>query len=838
MLFRSEMGGLLNQVALLAYHLSIEWFTISNYVETVICNSHWVRNQTWYKLPPIYFNSLISNQTTLSKLSPRGLLNSSIDKFASKMYPPESQLIPVDEALFQVLDRWREEALRYSHSLDGADLRIHILFVQLFVLRAIEDRNLSAGLPPLISVLEGGSAEHRKRLIEIFQLAKKQVQTDLFNYEIPELPEFIVEGIIRDFIYPRGIPLPGAKYNFDWISTDLLGRAYEKYVATILTPTPVMNPQLRLWDQPVRDIDVQSQRKAQGIYYTPDYLVNFLTDEALNIFYGNHQKSPSCIPRIIDFACGSGSFLTNVVDKIITRMRGIDPSVNWGRRIVESSRIFGIDIDSRAVEIARLALWLRLAKEPEPLPLPRLEETIVSGDALVESSWKTLPTDYDIILGNPPYLPLGMIQSRQKLQEKYQTAKGRFDYSSLFVELAISKLANNGVLGMVLPNRVFSNKSAANLRQLITAELQIKMIVDFGSIEVFLNVSSYIGLVVAEKNTIDNKESLLYVAVKSIPMRYPEIYLHSAAKNPRNADQKYLHAFSAKHPMGGGPWIFMSKNAMIARNELENQSDLLSNYADVHQGIKTGANDIFVVELEQPSMGAIVRVRNGFGESWVIEKECLRPVVYGNDIQRYELIDTSKYLIFPYKYGKPLSERDLRDNYPNTYKYLCGYKDILENRNSLSSTSKYWYELIRQRDQRWLTARKLLMKELATEPAFSLDHEGGTYLIGGTAVVPHNPEDCEVLLAYLNSNLVSWYLNLSSPTFRAGFRKIEPGAINNILVPKILFSDQALNQELSGLARKVIELISINDYNASNKAERDINHCISKTLHIDIGKVF
>src|SRR5262249_44704638 len=148
--------------------------------------------------------------------------------------------------------------------------------------------------------------------------------------------------------------------------------------------------------------------------------------------------------------------------------------------------------DLRAVTIARLALWLRLAQEPDALPLPDLDEIIVHGDSLIDATWSELPGagDYDIVIGNPPFIATGSVQNRKQLEERFHTARGRFDYSYLFVELGLEKLREGGLLGMVVPNRLYTNQDARSLREWITAGNDLITLIDFGSNKVFGETSS------------------------------------------------------------------------------------------------------------------------------------------------------------------------------------------------------------------------------------------------------------------------------------------------------------------------------------------------------------
>lgn len=267
---QSQSRDLLSSAALYAYHSSIEWGMVADLRHAIVFNSHWVKNNYWFHLPPISWSESANRIDVFEALTPSGLRQGRIDEIALEYSKPENQLQPVDDALVDRLDHWRDEALRYAKRISDIDYKLQTLFAQLFILRAVEDRKIEPRLPSLWDTLRSTGEIDLIALKELFAGAKGYIQSELFDaVYLDDIPEFVLSGIIKDLFIPEQVPVAGSRYNFTWISADILGRAYEKYLSTILVPSAAVSPQMRFWQQPLREVERVTARKASGVYYTP-----------------------------------------------------------------------------------------------------------------------------------------------------------------------------------------------------------------------------------------------------------------------------------------------------------------------------------------------------------------------------------------------------------------------------------------------------------------------------------------------------------------------------------------------------------------------------------------
>lgn len=802
--------------AFYGYHASTRWGLFVDSIGLTPFNSHWLTQDDWYLLPTIGWDEVGDRLDEISIFQPTELLRGAADKSALKRYSPPTRLLqPVDDELVERLDGWRETALREASSNVNVDAQLQTLFAKLFVLRTIEDKGLAPEVQPLINAFGKNRELDQEKLIESFEGARKYVGSELFeNIELDAIPAHVVSGVINDLYYPSRLGAHQHRYNFSWIDSDVLGLAYEKYLSTILSPRSP-TAQLDLFHGETRDVERISVRKAGGVYYTPQYLTRFLSSASIETFYA--AKKSDELPRIVDFACGSGSFLVSALDELLRRLKEVDPNKNWAHELIENGCISGVDVDEKAVTVARLNIWNRLAEEPDPLPLPNLSKVIIQGDGLDPTSWNGLADTFDICLGNPPFLATSRVADRELLEQRFSSAKGRYDYSYLFLEQAVQITEPEGVLGMVMPNRLFRNKNAGPIRNLLTERMDIREIIDFGSNEVFEGTSAYVGCLVASHRAIlaPEVESLSVVEVKELPERYVSELLLKG-----NEDAESVRRYTASHPRGSGPWMLLSEEEKIDQVRISEASLPLSEIANVVQGIRTGANDVFILTIEDEG-DEFVGVRNGLGDSFVLERGLLEPMVFGSEVAKYAGLKYEKFLLYPYKSGVCLSEAEMEEGYPQTLKYLRNYRTILSSRTSIKSSGLKWYELVRRRDEAWLRAPKLLIRDLARETSFASDENGELFMVGGSAVIPETEDLLIPLLGYLNSAPVSRLVKRTTPEFRGGFQKFEPQHLQKIPVLRRLLEDMQFGDQLVELTSNAIySQASSTEHEAAN-AELD-----------------
>ncbi len=832
------LGSLLTPAASLAYQSAIHWGIVANQDQFLIFNSHWIMNGAWFTLPAVKWENVLDHLPFLEGLTPTGFVSGTMDDIALEVAQPESSLLSVDDALVERLDHWRDETLKYVSDTRDVDIDLQTAFAQLFVLRCVEDRNLARSVSPLSNVLEDNGDVNEDLLRRTFAEAQASIQSELFeDLTLLRFPHFVLAGIINDLYFPPNIKFDKVQYDFSWIRSDILGHAYEKYLSSLLVPREMKEQQLHLWMQPKRGVDRITVQKRAGVFYTPTFLVRYITERSLDAFEETPGLSPDELPRVGDFSCGSGSFLVAAVDVLLRRLRARYGERNWSEQLVSQKKIVGVDSDPRAILLARLSLWLRFAEEPDPLPLPRLHDIVRSEDSLSTRIWTEIPSEYDLILGNPPFISTGDVQDTETLRDRFEVAKGRFDYSYLFLELAAEHLKEKGMLGMVVPNRLFINRNATEIRDLITHKLRITTVVNFGGAEVFPGIQSYIGVLIGRRSDVlpDLRQVVRVVKVSSLPPRSAGAILYEADVAEGEYGNEYVSAYKSQIPKGSQPWLLLSESARRSRISLEENSNELASVAGIYQGIRTGANDLFILRIIGSIESPVVEIENGLGEAWFIEKDMLHPVVYGSEIRRYRIPQPRNYLLYPYRGSNLLPEEEIEQEYPNLFRYLDANRAILTSRRSIQSSGLKWYEIVRKREEDWLESPKLLVRDLAARTSFAIDPFGDLFIVGGTAVVPGDSSHLLPLLAYLNSRLADWYLKTRSPAFGSGYHKFEPQHLGRLPVPVAVISEEEIATKIASIAQEIILAVREGNRKASIALQEELDDIFFELTDIDPG---
>ena len=445
---------------------------------------------------------------------------------------PKKGTQSVDDDFLNSLDTLRTKLAsnisKLNTRLSQQDLNFAVLHIvdRIIFLRVAEDRGIE-NYGDLREACAGKRTEsnYYQNIVEIFKKADDRYNSGLFDFSKDKItPNLRVENkiikeIISDLYYPK------SPYEFSVISIEIIGNAYEQFLGKTITIEQGHKAKIELKPE---------VRKAGGVYYTPEYIVDYIVANTLGEKIKGKKPEDIAKIKILDPACGSGSFLLGAYKFLLnyhkeyynehskSKFKGSKEKVLnengelalWIKKRILQNNIFGVDIDSNAVEVTKLSLLLKCMEDETPASiannqslfneraLPSLDDNIKCGNSLIGSDFyqaDTLNLDletqfkincfdwnaefseifksggFDIVIGNPPYeITLGkenkkeydmLKQTNDYYKDKYTTIQGEINLYKIFVE-KMTKLKNSqGLIGIIMPTGILTDKSNLNLRK-------------------------------------------------------------------------------------------------------------------------------------------------------------------------------------------------------------------------------------------------------------------------------------------------------------------------------------------------------------------------------------
>ncbi len=286
-----------------------------------------------------------------------------------------------------------------------------------------------------------------------------------YNGELFKIDEELNSLKLSDEVCKQFVDL--GKFDFDEdLSVNILGHIFEQSITDLERLKKFAD------EKEIVENKRNAKRKKDGIYYTPEYVVDYIVKNSLGKYL--EDKEQSILSRhgldsarikkdstynkrllesyleyedelqkikILDPACGSGAFLVRAFDfllaehqrvgKILDELQGASGlfhTQEYIKKILQDN-LFGVDLNPESVEITKLSLWLKSASRGQKLV--NLNKNIRCGNSLVDNeevssrafNWTDEFSEilnsggFDVVIGNPPYLNYSSKNSPLKSDE-------------------------------------------------------------------------------------------------------------------------------------------------------------------------------------------------------------------------------------------------------------------------------------------------------------------------------------------------------------------------------------------------------------------------------------
>ncbi|WP_263385953.1 Eco57I restriction-modification methylase domain-containing protein [Granulicella arctica] len=785
-----------------------------------------------------------------SVFSKEGILKGSFDRYADANKLKRGTA-DVDDDFLSTIETWRKDlaeniGLRNRNisqrPLNFAVQRIidRIIFLRICEGRGIEDYGRLRSLADQKNIYT--------RLVDLFMQADDRYNSGLFHFRAEksrhEAPDELTPGLILDDKVLKRIfsslYYPESPYVFSVLPADVLGQVYEQFLGKIISLTSGHKAEIN---------DKPAVKKAGGVYYTPTYVVDFIVESTLgSLLKGKTVKQASKL-KVVDPACGSGSFLLGAYEKLLVWhrdayvnddpkkwARGSRPTLveaasgGWKLTIAERKRIlidnvFGVDIDAQAVETTKLSLLLKVLEgetsqtiQPELIyqrALPDLGDNIKCGNSLIASDfylqyqtalfdedeqyrinvfdWKPeFPAifkagGFDVVIGNPPWGALLSEPELDYLRNKDSEIIVRMiDSFMYFVHQCTAKLNSSGRFGMILPDVLLYQSDNQKLRKVLLDRFTLTHILNMGN--VFKKVTRP-ACILTLSNSASPKPQVRVADLSRLPQVQKQRSMVTGSGMTLLAQKELVELpgalFVTTNIEGYAVW----KTVNLVRHE-----KLISLVDDdgIQRGVSPDLKEAFLVTAAAAKKAGL--------EISVLRKA----LTGGRQVKRYFIDHPDLLLIYTQR------TTDLQA-LPKVRAFIDGYRDAITCKE-VEKGKHSLYALHRAREERiFLKKKKLIGVITEDEIVLALD-EQQTFVTDGLytfAVV--DGVDVRYVMGILNSRLFVFLYRLLALESGRVLAQVKPTLLGQLpirLLDKAKTKEKAAHDHLVQLVQQRIDLLA------------------------------
>lgn len=502
-----------------------------------------------------------------------------------------------------------------------------------------------------------------------------------------------------------------------------------------------------------------SDRKLNGAFFTPDYIIDFIINE----------MQPSYDAKNLDPSCGCGAFLIGLTEYY-------QRTYNKSIRSTIRENIYGSDILGYNIVRTKLLLTIYALQSNE-----QLEESdfnLYHQDSLT-ARWKI---KFDNIVGNPPYVKFQDLSDEMRiaLPSKWETIRGgAFNLYFAFFELGYQLLSKDGKLGFITPNSYFTSLAGESLREYLQKKKCVRRIIDFSDKKVF-DALTYTALTFVTKKS---QNEILFDRIKD--HLSPEDFLPIANGSP-NAIKK----------LNSKKWRLLKKDERKIIEKIETNGTPLNQLFDIRAGIATLKDELYFLDSDFSEGDFLLKTVNG--KIYKIENDLTRPIYKISDFRtQEEIAQNTRRVIFPYTningVMQPIPEKDFRLKYPNCYEYFLSVKSELLKRDKGKVQFDPFYVWGRSQGVSSVGI-KLLNPTFSQFPRFLLVKEIDSFYSNGyglffkDALLGNSISDVkniDVLQKILNSSIMDYYVRHTSVRIDGGYPCYQKNFIESFTIPNL-----------------------------------------------------
>ncbi|WP_121502976.1 class I SAM-dependent DNA methyltransferase [Helicobacter pylori] len=402
---------------------------------------------------------------------------------------------------------------------------------------------------------------------------------------------------------------------------------------------------------------------------------------------------------------------------------------------------------------------------------------------------------FDCIIGNPPYIRQEHIKDLKPLLEKqykdfYNSTADLYTY---FFALSFHLLKEKGFNAFITSNKYARAQYGAKLRELLLKKTTLVSYMELNALKVF------------ESAAVDTS---IMNFIKQTPPKESEFKYYEPTPNDKDDLKSTPYLSMRQNALSTESFIFANATLLDLRDKIESVGTPLKDWdIQINYGIKTGANEAFIIPTEKRD--AILNACKTQEERERTER-LIKPILRGKDIKRYSYEWADLWVINTHNgYTSSIKSKippiDI-EQYPTLKAHLDSHYDAIATRSDQGDTPYHLRNCAYLED---FEKEKIVYGEIVQEPRFYLDNgecELGVFYAEATSFILTG-EHLRYLLGMLHSKLITFAFK----TFYAGGGLGESGYrykkafIERLPIPQITPKNQELAHKITDCAERILK---------------------------------
>lgn len=762
------------------------------------------------------YRELKDNWPMLARMfSKRSVRNGALDQLAADSREPRNSQ-PIDLAFLGEIRSWRkllasDIAVR-NPELNVVDLNaaVQTIIDRIIFLRIAEARGLEP-VGALRTAISDGPGVY-DRLMALFRRADDRYNSGLFHLSekddvggpVDQLSDWIevsddpLTTVVGRLYYPQ-------PYEFSVLTADILGKIYEQFLGETVT----------INNDRTATVELKPEvRKSGGVYYTPVPIVEYIVQTTVGPLLNGRTPAEVAKLRMVDPACGSGSFLIAVYQHLLdwhrdyyaTKPRLAKMNLEVGtdgffrlktaeRKRILTNNIFGVDIDPQAVEVTKLSLLLKVIEGQQQLELdigrvlPDLDGNIVCGNSLIgvdfpmpmdlrpeeelkynPFSWREKWPEimaaggFDAVVGNPPYLNIDNVWGKgdPRLQyiksSHYEVYSDKSDILFYFLKLAVDIC--KGEIGYIVSRSFLEANKAQKLREWLGTNVRVREVLDFRNAEVFPKVGINTAIVRLTKSSAVRTSLFRRWQGSELDPGYSALTLWGSEQ---------IAAVEVPYTsLGRDSWNFGDSEVQDLLAKLDAAGTPAGSILHIGKGMETGRNSSFVLDVDED------RYRELHEAGFAYRR------ARNSDIHSYHIGDSSVVMAFPYGVER-------FESLPmEIQRRLGASEETLKSRAAYERGDCAWWQYTWPLHLEKFQTPRIFCPYRSATNRFALDAKCEFIGITDTTVLYDNeqPEDLRYILGVLNSRIATFRFGFLGKLLGGGMFEYYENTVSKLPIPR------------------------------------------------------